>query len=92
MLRGELVVKPDLAEVVAAAAARMAQAAAERGRFRVALSDGKTPRALYQLLAGERRATIDWSRLVLSTFQRATGPARVWEKGAGLRRDGGAAP
>ena len=38
------------------------------------------------------RAWHDWPHLVLPAFQCATGPAGVWKKGAGLRRDGRTAP
>src|SRR4051812_28796380 len=58
----EIVVADNLAAVVAAAAARIAQAAeraiASRGRFRVALAGGSTPRALYPQLV----TAIDWTR------------------------------
>jgi 6-phosphogluconolactonase len=33
-----------------------------RGRFTIALAGGSTPRALYELLAGEYRARVDWAR------------------------------
>lgn len=33
-----------------------------RGRFTIALAGGSTPRALYELLAGEYRGRIDWAR------------------------------
>jgi 6-phosphogluconolactonase len=58
---------PDADAVAAAAAEHLAEAArrasAERGRFRVALSGGSTPRLLYQRLATpELGAAIDWQR------------------------------
>jgi 6-phosphogluconolactonase len=58
---------PDADAVAAAAAEHLAEAArrasAERGRFRVALSGGNTPRLLYQRLATpELGAAIDWRR------------------------------
>jgi len=58
---------PDADAVAAAAAEHLAEAArrasAERGRFRVALSGGNTPRLLYQRLASpELGAAIDWRR------------------------------
>ena len=57
----------DADAVAAAAAEHLAEAArragAERGRFRVALSGGNTPRLLYQRLAlPALGAAIDWSR------------------------------
>ena len=62
-------VKPELArfsdlESLSRAAAEIVvgaarQAVAERGRFALALSGGKTPRRLFELLAG---SAIDWSR------------------------------
>jgi 6-phosphogluconolactonase len=58
---------PDAEAVAAAAAEHLAEAArrasAERGKFRVALSGGSTPRLLYQRLAlPELGAAIDWRR------------------------------
>lgn len=47
--------------VVAAAGAAIAQ----RGRFTLVLAGGRTPKALYQLLAGDYRAQIDWSKVYL---------------------------
>jgi 6-phosphogluconolactonase len=41
------------------------QAIAERGRFTIALSGGKTPRSLYEILAKEYSIAIDWSRVHL---------------------------
>jgi 6-phosphogluconolactonase len=59
-------VYPDRNELMRAAAERVAQLAerciAERGRFDWALAGGKTPEAVYRLLAGPPLATrIDWS-------------------------------
>jgi 6-phosphogluconolactonase len=60
---------PSLASLNAAAASAIAQIAresiAERGRFTIALSGGNTPRVLYELLAKEYSAVIDWSRVHL---------------------------
>lgn len=61
-------VLPDATAVAEAAADRFiaaAQAAlAERGTFRVALSGGSTPRAVYPLLLTEARVgAVDWSRV-----------------------------
>lgn len=60
---------PDPAAVSEAAAAQVvaqARAAiAERGRFTLGLAGGRTPRALYQLLAGAYRDQIDWTRVHL---------------------------
>jgi 6-phosphogluconolactonase len=58
---------PDAEAVAAAAAEHLAEAArrasAERGRFRVALSGGSTPRLLYQrLVLPQLGAAIDWRR------------------------------
>lgn len=58
---------PDADAVAAAAAEHLAEAArrasAERGRFRVALSGGNTPRLLYQRLAlPELGPAMDWRR------------------------------
>ena len=39
------------------------EAVAERGRFTVALAGGSTPRALYELLAGEDGASVPWREL-----------------------------
>ena len=38
------------------------QAAAERGRFTIALAGGSTPKSLYNLLATNARATLPWDR------------------------------
>jgi 6-phosphogluconolactonase len=57
-----MVIAPDVPRLVAAAAAAIADAAARaqaaRGRFRVALAGGSTPRALYPALV----ESIDWTR------------------------------
>lgn len=51
------------ADIIVAAAQR---AIAEKGSFSLALSGGRTPEALYQLLASEPyRSQIDWSRTEL---------------------------
>src|SRR5580765_4243949 len=39
------------------------QAVAERGRFTLALSGGSTPKALFNLLATNARATLPWDRM-----------------------------
>ncbi|MBC8132134.1 MAG: 6-phosphogluconolactonase [Deltaproteobacteria bacterium] len=61
-------VRPTPADVTAAAAAHIVDAAAvavaAAGRFTIALSGGSTPRALYTLLATTPYASrIDWSRV-----------------------------
>jgi len=59
----EIIVAPDLAALVDTTAARIravaAAAIAARGRFRVALAGGSTPRALYPALTD---GGIDWTR------------------------------
>ena len=65
--RGGLLVFPDPDSVARAAAQdfarRAADAVAERGRFMVALSGGRTPRRLYALLANEPyRKAVPWDR------------------------------
>ncbi len=71
-----LVVKDSLAELVEAAAAHVRATAAAaigtRGRFRIALAGGSTPRALYpRLVEG-----VDWARTtVFFGDERAVGPA-----------------
>jgi 6-phosphogluconolactonase len=63
--RPALVVAPDLEALARAAAkhvrAAAAKAIARRGRFRLALAGGDTPRALYRTLAGEQEG-VDWRR------------------------------
>lgn len=61
-------VLPDPDAVAHATADRFIRAAeaaiAERGIFRVALSGGSTPKAVYPLIAGtSRRDAVDWSRV-----------------------------
>jgi 6-phosphogluconolactonase len=62
-----LLIRADPPALAAAAAAEFARAAAAcKGEFRVALSGGATPRALYQLLASDKapyRAAVPWDRL-----------------------------
>lgn len=58
------------AEAVARAAASAVVEAAfraihEHGNFRLVLAGGRTPRAAYELLAGELRAEVDWRRVSL---------------------------
>jgi 6-phosphogluconolactonase len=59
----------SLASLSATAAQELARLAkesiAERGRFTLALSGGKTPRALYEILARDYATLIDWSRVHL---------------------------
>jgi 6-phosphogluconolactonase len=57
-------------EAVARAAASAVVEAAfraihEHGNFRLVLAGGRTPRAAYELLAGEMRAEVDWRRVSL---------------------------
>jgi 6-phosphogluconolactonase len=66
-LKPTLVISPGVARAVRAAAERVVaiaqQAIAARGLFSLALAGGSTPKALYQLLAGDEfRAQIDWSK------------------------------
>jgi 6-phosphogluconolactonase len=70
-----LVVAQQLAELVENAAAQIQAAAATaiaaRGRFRIALAGGSTPRALYPALVRD----IDWSRVaIFFGDERAVGP------------------
>ncbi|HWE94715.1 MAG TPA: 6-phosphogluconolactonase [Tepidisphaeraceae bacterium] len=64
----EIKVVPDMTELVREAADRITDAArravAEKGRFSIALSGGRTPEGLYQLLASEPyRSAIDWGKV-----------------------------
>jgi 6-phosphogluconolactonase len=64
----EFIVLPDKAAVAEAAADRLVDAArasiGERGVFRLALSGGSTPKAVYPLLTAEPRISmVDWSRI-----------------------------
>jgi len=53
-----------LAEIAAESIAEQARKRVrEQGRFTMALSGGKTPRVLFELLAGEFRKTIPWSQV-----------------------------
>ncbi len=66
-----LAVFADKLAAVEALAERVIEAAAEaiavRGRFRLALSGGSTPRPLYERLASsELQGRIDWSRVVVT--------------------------
>jgi 6-phosphogluconolactonase len=60
---------PDSTAMAEAAAqfflAEAEKAIAERGRFTVALSGGRTPKALYMLLADRYPGKIDWSKVHL---------------------------
>ena len=63
---GQLRFYADREELSTAAAELFVKVAAEstraRGRFRVALSGGSTPRGVYELLASDRfKSRIDWS-------------------------------
>jgi len=64
---GELLVLPDPAALAEEGARRfvaLAGAAIKtRGRFRVALSGGSTPRALHERLAQQHRGAVDWERV-----------------------------
>jgi 6-phosphogluconolactonase len=71
----DIVVKDSLTDLVGVAADHIRRAAAEaiaaRGRFRIALAGGSTPRALYPLLVG----AVDWTRAtVFFGDERAVGP------------------
>jgi 6-phosphogluconolactonase len=61
----EVQVHDDLGALSRAAAIRLVAAAAagvaQRGRFTVALSGGRTPRPLYELLAAEYRDRVPWA-------------------------------
>jgi 6-phosphogluconolactonase len=65
--RSELMVLADTAALAEEAARRfvaLADAAiAERGRFRVALSGGNTPRAMHERLVQQYHDDVDWSRV-----------------------------
>lgn len=60
---------PDLPAVSRAAAEEFVtlarEAIAQRGRFNVALSGGRTPKEMHRLLAGEFREQVDWSKVHL---------------------------
>jgi 6-phosphogluconolactonase len=65
--RPDVIVLPTKSDVARAAADRIVAAGSEaiaaRGRFTIALSGGSTPRALFELLAGDAyRARVDWAR------------------------------
>jgi 6-phosphogluconolactonase len=64
----EIKVIPDAAAIAAEAAERIVRAADEAialaGRFRIGLSGGSTPKALFELLASDPyRARIDWTNV-----------------------------
>lgn len=65
----EIHVYPDLESLSRTAAERLIdraqEAVAGHGRFSLSLAGGTTPRTLYQLLAGEYRDQIPWSRVHL---------------------------
>jgi 6-phosphogluconolactonase len=62
----EIKVLPDATAIAEEAAARieqMAEASIDlNGRFSIALSGGSTPKTLYELLASEYRAAINWAK------------------------------
>lgn len=63
-IRGEAIVAPDATSLAVRAAEWLAaRILAKTGMFRLVLSGGTTPRALYALLGAERR--IDWTRVEL---------------------------
>jgi 6-phosphogluconolactonase len=75
----EVVIAPDLGGLARAAADRVrvlaAQALAARGRFRLALAGGSTPRALYRELAAGSASELDWNRIdVFFGDERPVGP------------------
>ena len=83
---------PDLAAAAEALAARVAAEAAEaiaaRGEFRLALSGGETPVALYRALAsGTWRSRVDWARCVLLFADERAVPAGAPERTDRLVRD-----
>ena len=65
--RRDVRVLPDLDAAAAEAAALFVksanQAVAKQGMFRVALSGGNTPRSLYETLASDHLADVDWDRV-----------------------------
>lgn len=67
--RGTVRVFPSVLELSKEAAREIKslydEAIASRGRFTLALSGGETPRTLYEILGGEYRDAIDWSRVHL---------------------------
>jgi 6-phosphogluconolactonase len=68
MSASEFIVLPEAAAVAEAAADRLIDVARsaieQRGAFRVALSGGSTPKAVYPLLTAEPRVgRVDWSRV-----------------------------
>lgn len=60
----DLEIRPDLNTLMRASAERVASiseaAITARGHFTIALSGGSTPKALYELLAGEYAKHLDW--------------------------------
>lgn len=76
---GERLIRADAAAVAEAAAGRVVVAADAAiragGRFRLALSGGRTPGLLYRLLGGAWRERVDWSRVhVYFVDERAVPP------------------
>ena len=83
---------PDLPAAAAGLAARVASEAAAaiaaRGAFRLGLSGGETPVALYRLLASpEWRRRVDWSRTVLLLADERAVPADAPERTDRLVRE-----
>jgi 6-phosphogluconolactonase len=65
-IAGRAIIAPDPASLAHLAAGWLAtRIDAKQGPFRLVLSGGSTPRALYALLGSEYRARIDWSRVEL---------------------------
>src|SRR5262245_15025923 len=67
-IRGELRVSRDAEQLARAGAELLVTRAEEaltiRGRFRVALSGGQTPRRIYELLGGSAFSSrVDWERV-----------------------------
>lgn len=90
----ELLITPDVATLAEAAADRVRAAAvaaiAARGRFRVALSGGSTPRALHRALVARQARPgrgVDWTRTdVFFGDERAVRPAHP-DSNYGMARD-----
>lgn len=67
-MKRQIKVEPTVSDLIHEAARRIVDAAthavADRGKFTLALSGGKTPEGLYQLLAADfYRSQIDWNRV-----------------------------
>ena len=88
----ELTVLPDPESWARAAADKLVdlagKAIAERGRFRLALSGGDTPRPLYSLLAsGRYRSKVDWSRVSVFFADERCVPATDSRSNYGMARE-----